>query len=181
MVVILVLGKPGDIVEHDKNIKFSLGDEISLTSLKGVVNNKGKGKLTRQFIWEENGININLYGYSQGTRDQINIHKLPKPMDKATLYGDMVIIATNTKNTIVDYAESSYYEFFTNNTYETRSNVDDEDEDGFIVDDSSDSDSETDNEQTLEDTLDDMADDTIDYHNDHAIIKNELQLESEYL
>jgi hypothetical protein len=168
MVVLLVLDRLGEIVEHNKNLNFELGDELSLLKLKGVVNNKGKGKLTRQVIWNYNNIDIHCYGYTEGSA--INEHKLPKPLDKSKLYGDLVLIGSSNSN-FVDLTESHYYEFFSNKDYEDI-------EDGEYVYEISVKDEEEEEEEIIIEEEEEEEEDTIEVN---IIIANELQPEDEYV
>ena len=65
MVLFLILDLGGDVREVEKkvNSSFKLDESLSLTGIKGVIQNKGKSKLERLVIWHDNDIDIHVYGY----------------------------------------------------------------------------------------------------------------------
>jgi hypothetical protein len=113
MVLFLILDVSGDVKEVEKNINpsFKLEQYLPLTSIKGVIQHKGKSKLERLVIWHENDTDIHVYGYKSGTSDNINRHCPPKPLDKIELYGDILMIAS-IDDKIVDMNEIMYIEMF---------------------------------------------------------------------
>lgn len=113
MVLFLILNSSGDVKEVEKTISstFKLEQYLSLTSIKGVIQHKGKSKLERLVIWHVNDTDIHVYGYKSGTTDNINRHCPPKPLDKMELYGDILMIAS-IEDKIVDMNEIMYLEMF---------------------------------------------------------------------
>jgi len=122
MVLFLILDCSGDVKEVEKTISssFKLEQYLPLTSIKGIIQKKGKSKLERLVIWHENDIDIHVYGYKSGSSDNINRHCPPKPLDKIELYGDILIIAS-IDDKIVDMNEIMYLEMF-NETMEDYDN-----------------------------------------------------------
>jgi hypothetical protein len=113
MVLFLILELGGDVREIDRkvNSSFKLDESLSLTSIKGVIQNKGKSKLERLVIWHDNDTDIHVYGYKSGTSEIINRHCPPKPLDKMELYGDILMIAC-ANDKIVDMNETMYLDLF---------------------------------------------------------------------
>ena len=113
MVLVLTLDSGGDVREVEKNISstFKLDESLPLTSIKGIIQHKGKSKLERLVIWHENGTDIHVYGYKTGTPDMINRHCPPKPLDKMELFGDILMIAC-MDDEIVDMNETMYLDLF---------------------------------------------------------------------
>ena len=113
MVLFLILDSGGDVREIEKNVSssFKLDESLPLTSIKGVIQHKGKSKLERLVIWHENDTDIHVYGYTSGTSDIINRHCPPKPLDKMELFGDILMIAC-ADDKIVDMNETMYLDLF---------------------------------------------------------------------
>ena len=113
MVLFLILDSGGDVREIEKNVSssFKLDESLPLTSIKGVIQHKGKSKLERLVIWHENDTDIHVYGYKSGTSDIINRHCPPKPLDKMELFGDILMIAC-ADDKIVDMNETMYLDLF---------------------------------------------------------------------
>lgn len=142
MVVFLLLKIDGDVLEYSKSVeaKLKLEDTIGLQHLKGVIENKGKGKIQRLHVWEVDDYKIHAYGWKKGDRQ--NTHTIPKPLDEVQLYGDVVLFKT-VDDTFINIYEADYLEFYQNqaweNEYETASESDseyssdelEEDEDNF--------------------------------------------------
>ena len=116
MVLFLCLKPDGEVKEVEKtlNPKFKLEDTLALQFLKGVLENKGKGKIEKLFIWTFQGYQIYIYGWKKGAADQINSHSLPKPLQEETFYGDMLCFLVSSNNEIVDFNEGFYLDFFQN-------------------------------------------------------------------
>jgi hypothetical protein len=113
MVLFLILDLGGDVREVEKNVNssFKLDETLPLTSIKGVIQHKGKSKLERLVIWHENDTDIHVYGYKSGTPQMINRHCPPKPLDKMELFGDILMIACMADE-IVDMNETMYLDLF---------------------------------------------------------------------
>jgi hypothetical protein len=113
MVLFLILDLGGDVREVERNVSssFKLDETLPLTSIKGVIQHKGKSKLERLVIWHENDTDIHVYGYKSGTPQMINRHCPPKPLDKMELYGDILMIACMADE-IVDMNETMYLDLF---------------------------------------------------------------------
>lgn len=113
MVLFLILDIGGDVREVDKKItaSFKLDDTIALTSIKGIIQNKGKSKIERLVIWHDNEIDIHVYGFKSGTKELINRHCPPKPLDNIELFGDILMIASHN-NEIIDMNETMYLDLF---------------------------------------------------------------------
>lgn len=113
MVLFLILDSGGDVREIEKNVSssFKLDETLPLTTIKGVIQHKGKSKLERLVIWHENDTDIHVYGYKSGTSDIINRHCPPRPLDKMELFGDILMIAC-AEDKIVDMNETMYLDLF---------------------------------------------------------------------
>lgn len=113
MVLFLILDSGGDVREVEKNISssFKLDESLQLTSIKGIIQHKGKSKLERLVIWHENDTDIHVYGYKSGTSDILNRHCPPRPLDKMELFGDILMIACMGDD-IVDMNETMYLDLF---------------------------------------------------------------------
>jgi hypothetical protein len=184
MVLFLILELGGDVREIDRkvNSSFKLDESLSLTSIKGVIQNKGKSKLERLVIWHDNDTDIHVYGYKSGTSEIINRHCPPKPLDKMELYGDILMIAC-ANDKIVDMNETMYLDLFNemmddgdNNSEQSNDfNNDILPEDAELVTDEIvyDFNSEGSNEHTLE-IIEANDDDEISYD-------IELEIEQEFL
>ena len=70
MVIFLLLKPDGDVIDVDKNLSssFKLEDTISLISVKGVITNKGKGKIERLNIWQHKTV---IYTYMDGKMEHM--------------------------------------------------------------------------------------------------------------
>jgi hypothetical protein len=188
MVLFLILDLGGDVREVEKkvNSSFKLDESLSLTGIKGVIQNKGKSKLERLVIWHDNDIDIHVYGYKSGSSDIINRHCPPKPLDKMELYGDILMIACMGSE-IVDMNETMYLDLFNdmmdnydNNSEYSKDNQDLLPDDAELVEDEIvyDFNSQGSNEHTLEiiETYDDDISCEIEIKYDV-----ELQFEPEFL
>ena len=113
MVLFLILDSGGDVREVEKNISssFKLDESLQLTSIKGIIQHKGKSKLERLVIWHENDTDIHVYGFLSGTSDILNRHCPPRPLDKMELFGDILMIACMGDD-IVDMNETMYLDLF---------------------------------------------------------------------
>lgn len=171
MVIFLLLKPDGDVIDVDKNLSnnFKLEDTISLISVKGVITNKGKGKIERLNIWQYKNSNIHIYGWKNGAHDMITNHALPKPLDGQTYYGDLLIFM-ETAGIIVDFPETSYIDFFNESYDEDYDNNDQE------------SNYEND-EETVEEIVEiEIEDDDEELYEDvdEIVVDMELQIEQEY-
>jgi len=168
MVLFLCLRPDGDVKEIEKtlNSKFKLEESLSLQYIKGVLENKGKGKIERLYIWTFNGYQIYIYGWKKGCPDQINSHSLPKPLNEDTFYGDMLCFLVS-QSEIIDFNEGFYMDFFQNEWEEA------ENEELEIL---------SDNEEEIENsTIEDDDDDHIITHEIQIVYTDELEIEPEYM
>jgi len=171
MVIFLLLKPDGDVIDVDKNLSnnFKLEDTISLISLKGVITNKGKGKIERLNIWQYKNSNIHIYGWKNGAHDMITNHALPKPLDGHIYYGDLLIFM-ETAGMIVDFPETSYIDFF-NESYDE--DYDNNDQYSNYEND----------EETVEEIVEiEIEDDNEELYEDvnEIALDMELQIEQEY-
>lgn len=115
MVLFLCLKPDGEVKEVDKtlNPKFQLDETLSLQYLKGVIENKGKGKIERLYVWNFQYNQIYIYGWKKGSHEQINNHSLPKPLNEDTFYGDLVCFLV-CNDQMIDFTEGFYLDFFQN-------------------------------------------------------------------
>jgi hypothetical protein len=171
MVLFLCLKPDGEVREVDKNLsdKFQLDETIGLQYLKGVVDNKGKGKIERLTIWDFNNYKIYIYGWTKGSDDILTNHSLPNPLNNQKIYGDLLCFLT-INNEIIDFTEGFYLDFFQNNWEDNPENDDEE------------------LEEELEevDKMDDSEDEEMNEEDtnilEFIILTNEeLQIEPEYL
>ncbi len=169
MVIFLLLKPDGDVIDVDKNLSnsFKLEDTISLISVKGVITNKGKGKIERLNIWQYKNSLIHIYGWKNGAHDMITNHALPKPLDGGTYYGDLLIFM-ETAGILADFPETSYIDFF-NESYDEE--YDNNDENQF------DNEEEV-NEEVIE--IEQEDDDELYEDQEEIVIDLELQIEEEY-
>jgi len=167
MVLLLCLKPDGEVREVEKNLsdKFVLDETISLQYLKGVIDNKGKGKIERLTIWDFNNYNIYIYGWTKGSDDILTNHSLPNPLHNEKIYGDLLCFLTNDSNVIIDFTEGFYLDFFQNNWEDNPEEEEEEEED---EEDKFSEDEEIDDEET--NTLELLI-----------ITDEELKLEPEYL
>jgi hypothetical protein len=168
MVLFLCLKPDGEVREVDKNIsnKIQLDETIGLQYLKGVVDNKGKGKIERLTIWDFNNYKIYIYGWTKGSDDILTNHSLPAPLNNSKIYGDLLCFLTSN-NEIIDFTEGFYLDFFQNNWED---NPDEE-----LEDDEEENDSEKEEIEEIDDE-DDVN--TLEF----LILTNEeLKVEPEYL
>jgi hypothetical protein len=169
MVIFLLLKPDGDVIDVDKNLSssFKLEDTISLISVKGVITNKGKGKIERLHIWQHKNSNIHIYGWKNGAHDMITNHALPKPLEGVTYYGDLLIFM-ETGGILTDFPETSYIEFF-NESYDEE--YDNNDESQFENE-------EEVNEEVIE--IEEEDEDNMCEDEEEIIVDVELQIEEEY-
>ena len=169
MVIFLLLKPDGDVIDVDKNLSnsFKLEDTISLISVKGVITNKGKGKIERLNIWQHKNSNIHIYGWKNGAHDMITNHALPKPLDGGTYYGDLLIFM-ETAGILADFPETSYIDFF-NESYDEE--YDNNDQDSNFEND----------EEAAEEIIEiEIEDDDMYEDEEEIIIDMELKIEEEY-
>ena len=173
MVLFVCLKPDGEVREVDKNInnKFGLDETMSLQYLKGVIDNKGKGKIIRLHIWDFCGNKIYIYGWTAGNSEILSNHSLPSPLNNQKCYGDLLCFLVSN-NSIIDFTEGFYLDFFQNN-WEDEPCEDDDDDDEVKSDDEDDEDDE-DNED-----IDDENENTIEIV--LATSNDELQLEPEFI
>lgn len=179
MVQLLILDISGDVREVEKKItpSFKLDDTLPLTVLKGVIEHKGKSKLERLAIWNDDNLDIHVYGFTKGSDDIQNVHSLPAPLDNRVFYGDILLIGY-CDDTFVDMNESIYLDFFSNHAFDEHD--DDLPEDAVDVDEEE--------EEYLEpnDDLEESTEFVIEIQDDDAVIPevyycDELQLEPEWV
>lgn len=173
MVLFLCLKPDGEVREEDKSInsKFELGETISLQYLKGIIDNKGKGKIQQLHVWEFGGNQIYIYGWCSGNSEMVSNHSLPSPLHDQKFYGDLVCFLVSD-NKLIDFSEGYYLDFFQNNWEEEP--LDEEDED--------DEEEASDNEELYPDEVDNN-DDNVEMDTIEIILTNtydELQMEPEY-
>ncbi len=171
MVLFLCLKPDGEVREEEKSInsKFELSDTISLQYLKGVIDNKGKGKIQKLHVWEFGGNQIYIYGWTSGNADLVSNHCLPAPLHESKFYGDMICFLVSDNN-LIDFSEGYYLDFFQNNWEEEP--MDDENSDV------------SENEDEEEETLDQVEDDSEIGDTIEIILTDtydELQIEPEYI
>lgn len=114
MTKFIVLRPNAEIVEYEKEFKstFKLDKTISLLHLKGIIENKGKGKIELVHTWNIcNGEHIHMYGWKKG--DMPSQHVLPAPIDSNRLFGDILCFMT-TRDSLSNLNEEIYAEFFQN-------------------------------------------------------------------
>lgn len=169
MVLFLCLRPDGEVKELEKtlNPKFKLEDTLGLQYLKGVIENKGKGKIERLFIWNFQGYQIYIYGWKKGTEEQINSHSLPKPLHEDTFYGDFLCFLVSNGE-IIDFNEGFYLDFFQNDWEEAV----EEDELGSEM-------GEEDND--IENPEEDEGEEEPIQEIEIVVIEDELQIEPEYM
>lgn len=169
MVLFLCLKPDGEVREVEKTInnKFVLDETICLQYLKGIIDNKGKGKIERINIWEFNGYHIYIYGWTKGPDDILSNHSLPYPLNSQKIYGDLICFLTSN-GVMIDFTEGFYLDFFQNNWEDTP----EDDEEELDEEDEAEIDEEEDEE--LEDDGIDTVELVISYN-------EELQMEPEYL
>lgn len=167
MVLFLCLKPDGEVKEVEKtlNPKFALEDTLALQFLKGVLENKGKGKIEKLFIWTFQGYQIYIYGWKKGIPDQINSHSLPKPLNEDTIYGDMLCFLVSN-NQIIDFNEGFYLDFFQNDWEEA---AEDEEIEETL----------SDNEEIVE--IVEEEDDDLPVQEVQIVYVDELTIEPEYM
>ena len=168
MVLFVCLKPDGEVREVDKNInnKFELDETISLQYLKGVIDNKGKGKIQRLHIWEFGGNDIYIYGWTEGNAEMLSNHSMPSPLNNQKYYGDLMCFLVSNGN-IIDFTEGFYLDFFQNNWEDEPYEDDDEDED------------DEEEIKSEDEEIDDEIEDTIEIILTTA--DDELQLEPEFI
>jgi hypothetical protein len=174
MVLFLCLKPDGEVREEEKNInsKFELGETLSLQYLKGVVDNKGKGKIQQLHVWEFGGNQIYIYGWCSGNADVLSNHSLPSPLHDKKFYGDLICFLVSD-NQLIDFSEGYYLDFFQNNWEEEPAYEEDEDEEDSVSENE-----EVDVDEELENNDDNAEMNTIEIILTDTY--DELQLEPEY-
>lgn len=130
MTKFIVLRPDAQVVELEKkfSVNFKLDQTLSLLHLKGVIENKGKGKIERIHSWDIcNSEHIHLYGWKKGTNDPSQ-HSLPSPLDNMRLYGDILCFLTGAEDKLCNLTEDIYLEFFQNSHWIEQGGGDDDED-----------------------------------------------------
>ena len=133
----------GTLINKNEKIKTIM---IDLNNLTEHTKYKGYGDIQLIYTWNlENNMNINIYGWKNGSYDIVNKHELPAPLEYTLLYGDIIFLM-KVDSSFVNFTSNDYNKFYEDmfggfddcNSSDDEIDVDDSDDDydytdGFLV------------------------------------------------
>ena len=123
-------------------------DNIKKLSKNKNIENKGDGKIKLLYVWtfDNNDLNVLLYGWDRGNYKNINKFELPDPLENKIYFGDLIFILKE-KDEYLKFTKKDFEEFYEEmfGGFESIENTSDEDNfyniedddydynDGFLV------------------------------------------------
>jgi len=106
----IVLKKEGS--KSISSIPNDLINLLNLNKIKGVLKNKGVGKIILLHTFLLYDTTLELWGWVNGRAGQENKHELPPPIDTILYFGDILCIKRNSDHSIIELTINDYNKLY---------------------------------------------------------------------